>query len=124
MMRRLAFTVSTDTGTQGDTGPALNGTIRQCRWSPTTADTGADLYLALLTQMGDTAGGMAIVNDPDCLGTGFTRQSAMNQVSVDGLDTGHSLSDAPFVAAGERPRLKVTPGGAAVAGKLYLYIED
>jgi hypothetical protein len=123
MMRRLAFTVNTDTGTQGDTGPALNGIIHQCRWSPTTVDTGADLYLALLTQMGDTAGGMQMISDNDCLGAGFTKQLTFPQTHQDGFDTGAS-ADVPFVAAGERPRLKVTPGGAAVAGKLYLYIED
>jgi hypothetical protein len=123
MIRRQAFNISTDTGTQGDTGAPMNGTIRALRWSPTTADTGADLYVALINAQGDTAGGMQILADSDCLGTAFTKQPTLPQTHVDGFDTGASL-DVPFVAAGERLRVKVTPAGAAVAGKLYAYIED
>ena len=123
MMQRQSFTIASDTGSRGDTGPPAHGTIRQVRWQPTTADTGGDLYMALINAVGDTAGGFQIYNDNDCLGAAFTRQPSINQVSVDGLDSGHSLSDAPFVAAGERLRIKTVPG-ATLAGKLTVYIED
>lgn len=120
MLTRHNFNISTDTGTKGDTGPPMFGEIMQCRWSPTTADTGGDLYLAVLTQQGDTAGGFQILSDNDCLGAAFTKQPTIPQTHVDGFDTGAS-QDVPVSVAGERLRVKVTPGGAAVAGKLYVW---
>ena len=123
MIERKTFNISTDTGTQGDTGRVhVHGSIEQIRWSPTTGDTGGDLTLTLLTQTGDTAGGFNIFADQDCLGAGFTKQPTIPQTHIDGFDTGASL-DVPVVAAGERLRVKVTPGGAAVVGKLHVYVK-
>ena len=124
MMQRQVFTISTDTGTQGDTGPNFSGEIMQIGWAPTTADTGAALYMALLpVDTTDTAGGLTILNDEDCLGASFVRAPTIAGVAADGFDTGVDQYFPP-VACGDRLRIKVTPGGAAVAGKLYVWTRD
>lgn len=120
MIERQIFQVSTDTGTWGDTGPHFFGEIAQVRWNPTTVDTGADLRLDLLPKDGDTGDGWTVYNDNDCLGANFTKVPTQPQAHSDGADTGASL-DVPVVAAGDRLRVKVTPGGAEVAGRLYVY---
>lgn len=120
---RQTFQINTDTGTQGDTGKATFGQIVQVTWRPTTADTGGDLYLVALPVMGDTAGGMLVLNDNDCLGAQFSKQPTIPQTHVDGFDTGAAL-DIPRYVAGERLRVKVTPGGAAVVGTVAVYIDD
>jgi hypothetical protein len=121
MMQRQVFNINTDTGAVGDTGPNFFGEIMQIGWAPTTADTGAALYMALLpVDTTDTAGGLAVVNDEDCLGASFLRAPRISGVAVDGFDTGVDAYFPP-VAAGDRLRIKVTPGGAAVAGKLYVW---
>lgn len=122
MISRQSFTISTDTGTKGDTGPPISGTIWAMRWQPTTADTGADLYVALVDAQGDTAGGVQMLSDNDCLGAAFTKQPTFPQTHVDGFDTGAS-QDVPFVSAMQRIRVKVTPAGAAVAGKLSFMVK-
>lgn len=122
-MMRQRFDISTDTGTQGDTGAVISGEIRQIGWAPTTPDTGADLYVALINAQGDTAGGFTIYNDADSLGAGFLRAPVIPGFTADGFDTGVDDYFQP-VAHGGRLRVKVTPGGAAVAGKLYVWIES
>jgi len=124
MMQRQVFTISTDTGTQGDTGPNFSGEIKQIGWAPTTGDTGADLYLALLpVDTTDTAGGFTLLSDPDSLGASFLRVPMIPGIAADGFDTGVDQYSLP-VASGDRLRVKVTPGGAAVAGKLYVWSQD
>jgi hypothetical protein len=124
MMQRQRFAINTDTGTQGDTGPNFHGEIRQIGWAPTTADTGAALYIALLpVDALDTAGGLTLLNDEDCLGASFIRAPMIPGVASDGFDTGVDQY-APAVAAGDRLRIKVTPGGAAVAGTLYVWTRE
>ena len=120
-MQRQLFNINTDTGTQGDTGPSFHGEIAQMRWNPTTADTGADLRIDLLPKAGDTGDGWTIWNDNDCLGTNFTKVPIQPKHQSDGFDTGAAVDDAPIVAAGDRLRVKVTPGGAACAGRLYIW---
>lgn len=123
MMQRQVFTISTDTGTQGDTGPNFSGEIMQIGWAPVTADTGADLSLVLLpVDTTDTAGGLPLLNDADCLGASFMRAPKIPGFgrTPDGTDTGLAHY-APPVASGDRLRIKVTPGGAAVSGKLYVW---
>lgn len=122
-MMRVALNVNTDTGTQGDTGPVMSGEIRQMQWAPTTADTGADLYLAVINVQGDTAGGFQLYSRADILGSGFVRAPVIPGFTSDGFDTG--VDDYfPPVTAGGRLRMKVTPGGAAVAGTLYVWSSD
>jgi hypothetical protein len=127
MMQRHFFNVSTDTGTYGDTGPAFFGSIMQMRWNPTTADTGADLAISLLPKMGDTGDGWLIFNDNDCLGADFVRAPRQSMHGADGApdpaDTGAAFG-VPIASAGDRLRIKVTPGGAAVAGRLYIWTQD
>lgn len=119
--QRHSFTINASAAA-GDTGPPIFGSIEQVRWAPTTGDTGADLYLALLHQQGDTAGGFTLLSKADCMGTGFTKQPTIPQTHVDLFDTGASL-DVPVVCAGDRLRLKVTPGNT-VAGKLYVWTRN
>jgi hypothetical protein len=124
MYSRQTFNISTDTGTQGDTGPHFSGEILQMAWSPTTGDTGAGLYVALLpTDGNDTGGGLTILNDEDCLGASFIRVPTIPGVAIDGFDTGVDQY-FPVAAAGDKLRIKVTPGGAAVAGRLRFWIKD
>ncbi len=123
-MQRQRFDLSGTTSPFSDTGPAFFGCIMQMRWYPTTPDTGADLAIDLMpsTAPGDTGEAYTFFNDNDCMGVPFTRVPVQPQHHSDGLDTG--AGDAPIVAAGERLRIRVTPGGAAVAGKLYVWTKD
>lgn len=123
MISRQLFNVNTDTGTWGDTGPPFNGELVQVRWNPTTADTGGDLKLALLPKSGDTGDGFEFFNDNDCLGTNFNRVPVQANHHSDGFDTG-AAQESPIAGAGDRLRVKVIPGGAAVVGRLYAWIKD
>lgn len=123
MITRQLFTISTDTGTQGDTGPPFHGEVAQMRWNPTTADTGGDLAITLLPKTADTGDGFQFFNDNDCLGVNFNRVPVQQMHHEDGRDTGAAI-DAPIVGAGDRLRVKVTPGGAALAGRLYVWIRS
>jgi len=120
MIMRQQFKFSTDTGSQGDTGAPFFGEIAQMRWVPTTPDTGGDLQVTLLPRIGDTGDGFTFYDDNDCLGANFTRVPVQPMHHADGLDTGAAI-DAPIVAADERLRVKVIPGGAALAGRLYVW---
>lgn len=119
MMNRQLFEVDTDTGTWGDTGPPVFGELVQVHWNPTTADTGADLKLAWLPKAGDTGDGFEFFNDNDCLGTNFQRVPVQANHHSDGFDTG-AAQESPVAFAGERLRVKVIPGGAALVGRLYV----
>lgn len=115
---RQRLRISTDTGSFSDTGPAFTGGIVQVRWVPTTADTGGDLALTLLSKEGDA--GWTFYNDADCLGAGFTRVPMQPVHGYSGTDTG-SNGRNPIVGAGDRIRATVTPGGAAVVGDVYIW---
>lgn len=112
-----------DTGTAGDTGPAVFGKIRQMRWNRVSGDTGADLEVSLLPRMGDTGDGWLIYSKANSLVSDFGR--ALGQMAVDHVgktDTGLY----PICAAGDRIRPKVrNQAGAATAmvGRLYFWIE-
>lgn len=121
-MQRQRFDLSGSSSPFSDTGPSFYGAIMQMRWYPATADTGGDLAIDLMLNSADTGEAMTIYNDNDCLGAAFTRVPVQNQHHSDGLDTG--AGDGPIVAAGERLRIRITPGGAAVAGKLYIWTQD
>lgn len=122
-MQRQFFDISTDTGTYSDSGPAFFGEIAQVRWDVTTADTGGDLGIWLQQRPGDTGNGVIVLNDADCLGSDFTKQPTIPQTHPDGFDTGAAL-DVPIVSAGEHLRIKITPAGAAVAGRLYVWVKN
>ena len=122
MITRQLFEVAADTGTWIDTGPAVNGALLQVRWNPTgTADTGADLLLSVRPSNGDTGLMWDILNDNDCLGVDFVRGLRQRLHGSDGaVDTGAG----PIVLAGDRIRVKVTPGGTSAIGKLYIWTTD
>ena len=123
-MPRQVFDISTDTGTQGDTGQPIYGSITQIGWDPTTGDTGGDLSIIMRptnTEDTDTGAGWTIYNNNDCLGSDFLQAVRQVGVSSDGTDTGVD-EYFPIHASGDHLRIKVTPGGAAVVGKLYIYI--
>lgn len=129
-MQRITFNVSTDTGgTVGDTGPSIWGELKQMRWVPTTADTGgANVTLTQLMQAGDTSGGWDFFVGTDALAGAFTKSPRVPTHDMTGIadmaDTGTPASPTEVVFAGEKIRMKVTPGGTAIVGKLYLWIED
>jgi hypothetical protein len=129
-MQRITFNVSTDTGGKsGDTGPSIWGELKQIRWVPTTTDTGgADLVLTQLMVDGDTSGGWDFYAGVDSLAGAFTKSLRVTTHDKTGIadmtDTGTPASPTEVVFAGEKIRMKVTPGGTAIAGKLYLWIND
>lgn len=127
MITRLRFDIDTDTNPQGDTGH-LQGEIVQAAWSPTTGDTGGDLQLALIPRTGDTGDGFVFYNRTDCLGSNFNfvprQPSHDTQGAVDQTDTGTFASPQPIFGAGDRLRIKTIPGGAALSGRLYVWVRD
>jgi hypothetical protein len=120
MTDRVIFEFSTSSSPAGDTGPNVDGAIVQVRWNPTTVDTGADLVLSILPREGDTGDGFVILNDNDCLGADFVR--APRQAVHDSAGAALASGDSPYVLAGDRIRAKVIPGGAACAGRLYVWL--
>ena len=121
-MQRQIFDLSGSSSAFSDTGPSFHGAILQMRWYPTTPDTGADLAIDLMPSAAaaDTGQAYTFYNNNDCLGVPFTNVPTQPMHHSDGFDTGAS-GDVPIVAAGERLRVRITPGGAAVAGKLYIW---
>ena len=122
MMQRQVFNVDTDTGTWTDSGPSFFGEVRQVRWQVTTGDTGGDIAIWLQQKPADTGNGVPIVSDNDILGSDFVRayRQATHNSSGIAIDTGDDFSE-PIVSAGDHLRVKVTPGGAAVVGTLYVW---
>ena len=124
VMRQL-FSINSSAAVT-DTGPPAFGYVLQTRWEQTgTADTGGDLAIYAQQREADTGDGVLVVNDNDCLGADFFRQYRMPMHGTDGtqLDTGADFSD-PVVLAGERLRVRVTPAGGTVQGRLYVWIMD
>jgi hypothetical protein len=121
-MNRHRFDISGSSSAFSDTGPHINGAILQMRWYPTTADTGGDLAIDLMpsTDPNDTGFAWTFFNDNDCLGAAFTKVPTQPMHHSDGFDTGAS-GDVPIVAAGERLRVRITPGGSSIAGKLWVW---
>lgn len=111
---------------KSDTGPPAFGELIQARWEQTgTGDTGADLDIWAQQREADTGNGVPIVNDNDCLGADFIRHYRTPIHNTDGsaVDTGNDFC-APVVLAGERPRVRVTPAGGTVQGRLYLWFKN
>ena len=123
MMQRQLFNISTDTGVWTDSGPSFSGEILQARYEVITGDTGGDLAIWLQQANGDTGNGIVVATHAN-LNTDFVRCWRQPVHSTAGaVDTGADQT-VPIVAAGDHLRVKVTPGGAAVAGKLYIWTRD
>lgn len=121
-VNRQRFAVSTDTGTQDLTGVPFEGGVLQLGWNGSTFDTGGDLTVWLLPKASDDTGeGWIIFNDDDCLGADFLKGLVRKDVHANGSDTGTGGSQSVVCAAGDHLRVRVTPGGAAVAGELYIW---
>lgn len=127
MFQRLLFNINAGSTPQGDTGRVMHGEIVQMHWNPTVPDTGADLKLAVLPKEGDTGDGWEFGFYNDCMGVNFTKVPCQPIHGLDGAadpaDTG-SQAGAPVVLAGDRLRIKVIPGGAACAGRLYVWLKS
>ena len=127
MITRQVIAIDTDTGSQTDTGPAFFGEVCQVHWAPTTGDTGGDLAIYLLVDATDTGRSITILDDNDSLGANRTWAPRQPIHGTDGnrepADTGAQYGE-PFVSAGESLRVRVTPGGAAVAGSLYVWTRN
>ena len=127
MFSRQLFEINTDTGTQVQTGMNFSGAIMQVRWVPTTADTGADLSMTLLPNDSDTGDGWQFASYADSLGSQFTKAPTQPMHLSDGDAAGSdpdTQPGVPIVAAGDRIKVEVVPGGAAVAGRLYVWTAD
>lgn len=125
MISRQLFSVDTDTGVWVDSGAPFSGRVLQARWEVTTGDTGGDLAMYLQQRPGDTGNGVLVVSDNDILGADFVRQyrSPTHNTSGNAIDTGDDFSE-PVLSAGEHLRVRVTPGGAAVVGRLYVWVGE
>ena len=123
MFSRQLFEINTDTGSQVITGSSFFGAIMQARWVPTTGDTGADLNLTLLPNDSDTGDGWQFATYAN-LGSQFTKAPTQPMHLSDGDAAGSdpdTQPGVPIVAAGDRIKVEVVPGGAAVAGRLYVW---
>ena len=122
MLNRQSYQVNTDTGTWSRVGPSFMGGVMQIGWSPSTGDTGGDLAISLLPAGdGDTGAGWVIYDNNDCLGADFLQSLTKSAVHANGSDTGSGGAQVPVVSAGDRLKVKVTPGGAAVVGTLNIW---
>jgi hypothetical protein len=119
---RQRFDVAAGATPWGDTGPPFCGAVVQLRWSPTTPDTGGDVRIVLLPHADDTGGGRAVYHAEDTLGVAWTRAPMVLAYDTGGAAIANRAE--PPVAAGERLRVKVTPGGAACVGALYAWIRN
>jgi hypothetical protein len=122
-MQRVAFSINAGASPVGDTGPSINGVIRQMAWVPTTGDTGANFDVLLAPLADDTGGAINIFSKENILGTPFIRSLVVKTVGADDFDTGVDSSNPP-VAAGERLLVRIVPSQAACVGKLYFWIES
>jgi hypothetical protein len=113
-----------------DTGPPINGAILQMRWWH-PADTGqvASIQLSALPDTADTGIGWLIYSSVAAnLGTQFTktpRQPTHDLAGDMDGDTGTPTAPSPWVFAGDRLKLKVTPSDTGVVlsgGRLYIWI--
>lgn len=104
-------------------GPPVSGAIMQIAWRSQLGDTGADLAIDVLPSdlAGDTGLAVTLFADQDCLGSPFLKAPRQPTHAVDGSEAQTGM--APVVVDG-RLRVRVTPGGNAVSGKLDVYIDD
>ena len=121
MIGRHTFSFNTGASPAGDTGPGIVGAVRQIRWSRESGDTGGAIAVSLLPRTGDTGDGITI------LACGLTPQFQKVPVQPthhsDGFDTG-AAQEVPYVAAEDRLRVKLTPSGTGVVGRLWVWSSD
>lgn len=123
MMQRQVYNFNTGSAVT-DTGPPAFGEMVMARWEVTgAADTGGDVAIYAQQREADTGDGVLVVNDNDCLGADFVRQwrSPTHNTAGGAVDTGDDFA-APVVFAGDRPRVRITPGGTTI-GRLYLWFK-
>ena len=121
-VNRQLFAVNTDTGSQVFTGVPFEGGVMQVGWNAQTGDTGADLLILLLPKASnDTGDGWIIYNDNDSLGADFLKSLVNRSVHANGSDTVASGAQAAYASASDHLYVRVTPGGAAVVGDLYVW---
>jgi hypothetical protein len=125
MMQRQIYDVNTDNGVWTDSGPSFHGEILQARWEATSGgDTGDDLAIWLQQRPGDTGNGVLVVAQAGNLNTDFTRcWRQPTHLTTGAVDTGADQT-VPVVSAGEHLRVRVSPGGASLVGKLYIWTKD
>ena len=125
-------------GTFGDPGPSFAGAIQQIRWVPGTADTGADLTISLHPRLGGRSGGtVGVANDTghgfnvysrvNVLGSQFTEHLRAPVGFSGGIDNTGDSGWVPYVAAGDRLRVKVINQAGATAnldGTLYVWTKE
>jgi hypothetical protein len=114
MMQRQAFHFA-DTGTEGDSGPPIFGTIRHVRWILESGDTGGSLQIGLHPALAsDTGLGFLVINEG--------LQPQMTRVPIH-FDTGTGLSTA-IIGVGDRLRVKrIASALGAIVGRVYVWIE-
>ena len=112
-MSRFLFAadMANDTG-YGDTGRSVMGTVKQLQWVVTTADTGADMTLALNPRDTDTGHATVFYTAPaGGLGSDFIKYS----------DTG-ALAKSVF---GQGDNLRVLfSNSTTLVGNLYVWVEE
>jgi hypothetical protein len=132
MIHRQRFNVDVSGGVAfQDTGPPATGAIIQMRWWH-SADTGqnATLQISALPDAADTGIGWLIYSSVAAnLATQFVkapRQPTHDLAGdVDGIDTGTPAAPSPYILAGERIKIKVTPSDTGVVlsgGRLYVWM--
>lgn len=129
-MPRQRFDINVSGGVAyTDTGPHVSGALLQMRWVH-PADTGqvATLQISALPDESDTGIGWLVYSSVAAnMATQFTKapRQPTHDLSgdVDG-DTGTPASPSPYVFAGERLKVTVTPADTGVVlsgGRLYLW---
>lgn len=127
---RVTFDVA-DTGTSGDTGPAIWGELLAVRWNPTdtgsVGDTGATGRLDILPREGDSGDGWTIFTKTAGLNADFVDAPRQAVSFATGADNSGDTGWTPHVFAGDRLRFKVlNPTGSTnqVTGRLYAYFRN
>jgi hypothetical protein len=125
-MQRHVFPVVTDTGTFELRSAPVDGEIAQVRWHHTGGDTGGAIALDLMVDAIDTGPAFPVLAC-GLLAPGWLKAPRQPTHDVGGNvdlngDTGTPVSPEPFVANREALRLRVTPSGGALQGRLYVWV--
>lgn len=123
MMSRMRFDFATAGTPMSDTGPAMFGRVHMARWYRSSGDTGGTIEATLMLDAGDTGPGVVVFSAGLTPGgwLKFPRWPSHDPSGdVDG-DTGAPVAPQPLMAFGERLRLKLTPGGTGVTGRVWVW---
>jgi hypothetical protein len=124
---RQQFNFATGASAVTDTGGPFTGLIHQVRWQALSGtDTGGELAIFVQQRPEDTGDGFLV----------WRRSSPASHLTTDFVgmprrlvveDTGTSPAGSVLEAvgsAGEHLRVRITPGGTGVAGKLYIWTKS